>query len=68
MITVVVGALTGMIISLFTKRRPSDWRLRIPPPDNDEILVVVRARGEAQIGQVLDTIQRQRGRNAQVLR
>lgn len=68
MITVVVGAVIGMIISFITKRRPSDWRLRIPPPDNDEILVVVRARGEEQIRLVLDAIQRQQGRNAQVLR
>jgi len=68
MITVLLGALIGMSISFFTKRRPSDWRLRIPPPDNDEILLVVRARGEAQIGQVLAVLQRQRGRDAQVLR
>lgn len=68
MITVVVGALLGVILSFLTKRRPSDWRLRIPPPGNDEILVVVRARGEEQVSLALQTLQQNSGRGAQVLR
>ena len=68
MITVALGALLGVIASFLTKRRPSDWRLRIPPPANDEILVVVRARGEEQVGLALEILQRQGGRDAQVLR
>jgi len=68
MITLSVGAFIGVIVSFLTKRKPSDWRLRIPPPSNDEILLVARARGEGQIDLVLDVIQRQRGRDAQVLR
>jgi hypothetical protein len=68
MITVVAGALIGVFASFLTKRKPSDWRLRIPPPANDEILVVVRARGDEQIGLVLDVLQQQGGRGAQVLR
>jgi len=68
MITLLVGAFIGAIVSFLTKRKPSDWRLRIPPPSNDEILLVARARGEGQIDLVLDVIQRQRGRDAQVLR
>jgi hypothetical protein len=68
MITVALGALIGVIASFLTKRKPSDWRLRIPPPANDEILVVVRARGEEQISLVLDVLQQQGGRGAQVLR
>ena len=67
MITVVVGALTGALISFVTKRRPSDWRLRIPPPANDEILVVARARGDEQIRLVLEVLQGLGGRGAQVL-
>jgi hypothetical protein len=68
MITVLVGALLGAVISFLTKRKPSDWRLRIPPPDNNEILVVVRARGEEQVNLVLQVLQEQGGRGAQVLR
>ena len=68
MITVVVGALIGVFASFLTKRKPSDWRLRIPPPANDEILLVVRARGEEQIGLALEVLQQQGGRGAQVLR
>ena len=68
MITVAVGVLIGVIASFLTKRKPSDWRLRIPPPANDEILVVVRARGEEQINLVLDVLLQQGGRAAQVLR
>jgi hypothetical protein len=68
MITVTLGAFIGAMVSFFTRRKPSDWRLRIPPPANDEILVVARARGEGQIDLVLDVLHRQRGRNAQVLR
>ncbi len=68
MITVALGALIGVIASFLTKRKPSDWRLRIPPPANDEILVVVRARGEEQISLVLDVLLQQGGRAAQVLR
>lgn len=68
MITIVVGALIGVIASFLTKRKPSDWRLRIPPPANDEILVVVRARGDEQIGLTLQVLQQQGGRGAQVLR
>ncbi|MES3032452.1 MAG: hypothetical protein V4813_00490 [Gemmatimonadota bacterium] len=68
MITVAVGSLIGVFASFLTKRKPSDWRLRIPPPSNDEILVVVRARGEEQVGLVLQVLQQQGGRGAQVLR
>lgn len=68
MITVAVGSLIGVIASFIAKRKPSDWRLRIPPPANDEILVVVRARGDEQIQLVLDVLQQQGGRGAQVLR
>lgn len=68
MITVVVGVLIGVIVSFLTKRKPSDWRLRIPPPGNDEILVVVRARGEEQIALVLQVLREQGGSGAQVLR
>lgn len=68
MVTVAVGALLGAILSFMTKRRPSDWRLRIPPPANDEILVVVRARGEEQVTLTLQVLQKQGGRGAQVLR
>lgn len=68
MITVAVGASIGVIASFLTKRKPSDWRLRIPPPGNDEILVVVRARGEEQVGLVLQVLQEQGGSGAQVLR
>ncbi len=68
MITVVVGAAIGALVSFATKRRPSDWRLRIPPPANDEILVVVRARGEEQVSLTLQVLQEQGGRGAQVLR
>lgn len=68
MVTVVTGAFIGAMLSFVTKRKPSDWRLRIPPPDNDEILVVARARGEQQITMVLKAIQEQGGRGAQVLR
>lgn len=68
MITVALGSLAGVCASFLTRRKPSDWRLRIPPPANDEILVVVRARGEEQIRLVLDVLQLQGGRGAQVLR
>lgn len=68
MMTVAVGASIGVLVSLFTKRRPSPWRLRIPPPGNDEILVVVRARGEEQVSLTLETLQEQGARSAQVLR
>lgn len=68
MVTVVVGVSIGVLISLFTKRRPSAWRLRIPPPGNDEILVVVRARGEEQVSLTLGALQDQGARGAQVLR
>jgi hypothetical protein len=67
MITVVVGAAIGVLASFLTKRKPSDWRLRIPPPDNNEILVVVRARGEEQVSLVLKVLQEEGGRGAQVL-
>ncbi len=68
MVTVAVGASLGALISLFTKRRPSAWRLRIPPPGNDEILVVVRARGEEQVSLTLEALQQQGAHGAQVLR
>ncbi|HYW50176.1 MAG TPA: hypothetical protein VE861_06205 [Gemmatimonadaceae bacterium] len=68
MITVVVGAGIGAGVSFLTRRKPSDWRLRIPPPGHDEILVVVRARGEEQVGLTLEVLQQQGGRGAQVLR
>ncbi len=68
MVTVAAGASIGVIISLFTKRRPSAWRLRIPPPANDEILVVVRARGEEQVSLTLEALQERGAHGAQVLR
>lgn len=68
MITTFVGALIGVVVSFLTKRKPSDWRLRIPPPDNNEILVVVRARGEEQVRLVLEVLRSQGGTGAQVLR
>ncbi len=68
MITTFVGALIGVIVSFLTKRKPSDWRLRIPPPDNNEILMVVRARGEEQCGLVLQVLRERGGHGAQVLR
>lgn len=68
MITVLVGSLIGVVLSFLTKRRPSDWRLRIPPPANDEILVVVRARGEEQVTLALQALMDMGGRGAQVLR
>jgi hypothetical protein len=68
MITVAVGSLIGVIASLLTKRKPSDWRLRIPPPGSDEILMVVRARGDEQIRLTLQSLQATGGRGAQVLR
>jgi hypothetical protein len=68
MITTLVGATIGAVLSFLTKRKPSDWRLRIPPPDNNEILVVVRARGEEQVNHVLQVLAEQGGRGAQVLR
>ncbi len=67
MITLVVGAAIGALASFLIKRKPSDWRLRIPPPDNNEILVVVRARGEEQVSLVLKVLQDEGGRGAQVL-
>ncbi len=67
MITVVVGAAIGALASFLTKRKPSDWRLRIPPPDNNEILVVVRARGQEQVSLVLNVLKDEGGRGAQVL-
>ena len=67
MITTLVGSLIGVIASFLIKRKPSDWRLRIPPPDNNEILVVVRARGEEQVQLVLDALSASGGRGAQVL-
>jgi hypothetical protein len=68
MITITLGAAVGAITSFFIKRKPSDWRLRIPPPDSTEILVVARARGDEQIGLVLRAMQDRGGRGAQVLR
>ena len=68
MITVLVGSLIGVVPSFLTKRRPSDWRLRIPPPASDEILVVVRARGEEQVTLALQALTAMVGRGAQVLR
>ena len=68
MVTVVVGAVIGAGVSFLTRRKPSDWRLRIPPPGHDEILVVVRARGQEQIELTLAVLQQQGGRGAQVLR
>lgn len=68
MITTVVGASIGVIMSFVAKRKPSDWRLRIPPPDNNEILVVVRARGEEQVGLALQVLLDHGGMGAQVLR
>jgi len=68
MIAVAVGALIGVVASFLTKRKPSDWRLRIPPPAHDEILVVVRARGDEQVGRVLQVLHEQGGSGAQVLR
>lgn len=67
MITTFTGAALGAIASLFTRRKPSDWRLRIPPPGNDEILMVVRARGPEQIRLTVDALQASGGREAQVL-
>ena len=67
MITTLVGSLIGVIASFLTKRKPSDWRLRIPPPDNNEILVVVRARGAEQISLVLQALRTSGGGGAQVL-
>jgi hypothetical protein len=56
MVTVLLGALTGVILSFLTTRKPSDWRLKIPPPDSDEILLVVRARGEEQVALTLSAL------------
>jgi hypothetical protein len=68
MITTFVGALIGVVVSFLTKRKPSDWRLRIPPPDNNEILLVVRARGEEQVSLALQVLRQHGGQGAQVLR
>lgn len=67
MITVTLGAAIGVVLSFITKRRPSDWRLRIPPPANDEILVVVRARGEEQVSLALQALSERGGHGARVL-
>ena len=67
MITTLTGSLVGVIASFLTKRKPSDWRLRIPPPDNDEILLVVRARGAEQVRFVVEALKEHGGREAQVL-
>jgi len=67
MITLALGSLTGALASFFTARKPSDWRLRIPPPDNGEILLVVRARGDEQVALTLRVLQEQGGQGAQVL-
>ena len=67
LITVALGALVGVIASFVVKPRASDWRMRIPPPSNDEILIVVRARGEEQIGYSLAVLNEHGGRGAQVL-
>ena len=67
MITTLVGSLIGVITSFLIKRKPSDWRLRIPPPDNSEILVVVRARGDEQKQLVLHALKASGGTGAQVL-
>ena len=67
MITTLSGSLVGVIASFLTTRKPSDWRLRIPPPDNDEILLVVRARGSEQVRFVLQAMQEHGGRGAAVL-
>ncbi len=68
MITVVLGAVLGGVASFLTKRRPSDWRLRIPPPDSSEILLVVRARGEEQIDHTMNALRAHNGTGPQVLR
>ncbi len=67
MITVALGAVTGALASFFTTRKPSDWRLRIPPPDNGEILLVVRARGDEQVALALQVLRDHGGAGAQVL-
>ena len=68
MIMVAIGAVTGALASFMITRKPSDWRLRIPPPDNSEILLVVRARGDEQVGLALRVLQEHGGQGAQVLR
>jgi hypothetical protein len=68
MITVVLGSTIGGIASFAMKRKPSDWRLRIPPPDSDEILLVARARGEEQIELAVQALRKHGGTSPQVLR
>nr|MCU0627529.1 hypothetical protein [Gemmatimonadaceae bacterium] len=67
MITTTVGALAGAIAALVTPPRPSPWRARIVPPGDDELLVVVRARGDDQIQLVLEALRDGGGRSAQVM-
>jgi hypothetical protein len=68
MITVLLGSAIGGLVSFMTKRKPSDWRLRIPPPDNNEILLVARARGEEQIDLTVQALREHGGTSPQVLR
>ena len=67
MITTTLGALGGFAASVLAPAKPAAWRTRIVPPGDDELLVVVRARGEEQVALVLDVLRQGGGREAQVL-
>jgi hypothetical protein len=67
MITTTAGAVVGLAAALLASPKPSAWRSRIVPPGDDELLVVVRARGEDQVALVLDALRTAGGRDAQVL-
>jgi hypothetical protein len=67
MITTTAGALVGLLAALLAPPRPAGWRSRIVPPADDELLVVVRARGDEQIRLVLEALRDGGGRAAQVM-
>jgi hypothetical protein len=69
MITVTVGVVIGMLTAVVKKPRPSDWRAQIAPsPGPNEIMVVVRARGDEQVNLTIDVLTQGGGRTPRVLR
>lgn len=67
MITTTAGALIGFVAAFIAPPKPSAWRNRIVPPNDEELLVVVRARGDDQVTLVLDALRAAGGRDVQVV-